>query len=111
LSEEREKAPVRKAFAVTTIYPSVRFLLLAESGMLSLITMTTSIRPMTADELSRMPEDGFRHELVRGELKRIAPAVTVYRSLSDIVVLTSHDILDGGDVVPEWKLPLNDLFA
>jgi Uma2 family endonuclease len=183
--------------------------------------MTTSIRPMTADELSRMPEDGFRHELVRGELKRMAPAgnehgklameiggalfqhvkthglgtvyaaetgfklssnpdtvrapdvafvsvrhiseagephgywpgapdlavevvspedvyteveekvlewleagtrmvvvvnprkraVTVYRSLSDIVVLTNHDILDGGDVVPGWKLPLSDLFA
>ncbi len=32
--------------------------------------MTTTTRPTTADELLRMPDDGFRHELVRGKLKR-----------------------------------------
>ncbi len=31
-------------------------------------------KPMTADELLRMPEDGFRYELVEGELKKMAPA-------------------------------------
>lgn len=36
--------------------------------------MTTKTRPMTADELLRMPDDGFRYELVRGELNRIMPA-------------------------------------
>jgi Uma2 family endonuclease len=35
---------------------------------------------------------------------------TVYRSHSDIVHLTENDELDGGDVVPGWKLPLRDLF-
>ena len=29
---------------------------------------------VTADELLRMPDDGFRYELVRGELRRMTPA-------------------------------------
>jgi len=37
-------------------------------------------------------------------------AVTVYRSLTDIVMLTEHDTLDGGDVVPGWKIPVRELF-
>lgn len=36
--------------------------------------MSTTLQPMTADELLRMPYDGFRYELVRGELRRMAPA-------------------------------------
>ena len=38
-------------------------------------------------------------------------AVTVYRSLTDIIMLTEHDMLDGGDVVPGWKLPVRELFV
>jgi 3-keto-L-gulonate-6-phosphate decarboxylase len=38
-------------------------------------------------------------------------AVTVFRSLKDIAVLTENDVLDGGDVVPGWKLPVRDIFA
>jgi hypothetical protein len=37
--------------------------------------------------------------------------VTVYRSLSDIVVLTEVDILDGGDVVPNFRMAVADIFA
>ena len=37
------------------------------------MTMTTA-RPTTADELLAMPDDGFRYELVRGELRRTSPA-------------------------------------
>jgi Uma2 family endonuclease len=37
-------------------------------------TMTTTTRPMTAEELLNMPDDGFRYELVRGELRKMAPA-------------------------------------
>ena len=36
--------------------------------------MATSMRLMTAEELLRMPDDGFRYELVRGELRKMAPA-------------------------------------
>lgn len=36
--------------------------------------MTTTQVNMTADDLSRMPDDGMCHELVRGELTMMAPA-------------------------------------
>jgi Uma2 family endonuclease len=32
------------------------------------------VRPVTADELLRMPDNGQRHELVRGELRTMTPA-------------------------------------
>jgi Uma2 family endonuclease len=37
--------------------------------------------------------------------------VTVYRSLTDIVVLTENDTLDGGDVVPGFHIPVAEIFA
>jgi Uma2 family endonuclease len=37
--------------------------------------------------------------------------VTVYRSLADIIMLTEHDTLDGGNVVPGWKIPVRELFV
>jgi Uma2 family endonuclease len=37
-------------------------------------SMVVQARVMTADELLRMPDDGFRYELVRGELRRMCPA-------------------------------------
>ena len=36
--------------------------------------MVTTTRPVTAEELLVMPDDGFRYELVRGELRKMAPA-------------------------------------
>lgn len=36
--------------------------------------MTAIIQPMTAEDLLQMPDDGFRYELLRGELKKMAPA-------------------------------------
>jgi len=53
-------------------------------------------------------EAGTRMVIVVNPRKR---AVTVYRSLSDIVVLTDRDLLDGGDVVPGWRAPIIDLFS
>ncbi len=183
--------------------------------------MTTQTRPITADDLLRMPDDGFRYELVEGNLREMAPAghqrgriainvstplaqhvkannlgvvyaaetgfklasnpdtvrapdvafvrrervesvgdsegfwpgapdlavevvspgdrytdveekvfdwldagtrlvivvnprkrlVTVYRSLTDVVVLTEADVLDGGDVVPGFAMPVKDIFV
>jgi Uma2 family endonuclease len=40
-----------------------------------------------------------------------ARTVTVYLSLRKFFVLTEEDTLDGGDVLPGFKLPLGDLFA
>ena len=36
--------------------------------------MVTTTTHVTAEELLNMPDDGFRYELVRGELRRMAPA-------------------------------------
>ncbi len=36
--------------------------------------MITQTPTVTAEELLRMPDDGFRYELVRGELRKMAPA-------------------------------------
>ncbi len=38
-------------------------------------------------------------------------AVTVYRSLTEIAVLTDKDRLDGGDVVPGFQIPIAEIFA
>jgi Uma2 family endonuclease len=37
--------------------------------------------------------------------------VTVYRSLSEIQVLTVEDTLDGGDVLPGFRLAVRELFG
>jgi Uma2 family endonuclease len=55
--------------------------------------VTIQARRITAEDLLRMPDDGFRYELVRGELRRMPPAgsehgyvaLNVGRSLSDYV--------------------------
>lgn len=36
--------------------------------------MSTITQPVTAKELLQMPDDGFRYELVRGELRKMVPA-------------------------------------
>ena len=37
--------------------------------------------------------------------------VRVYRSLADSDLLTVEDTLDGGNVVPGWRLPVSEIFA
>jgi len=37
--------------------------------------------------------------------------VTVYRSLTDIDVLTEKDTLDGGEVVPDFQIAVAEIFA
>jgi Uma2 family endonuclease len=37
--------------------------------------------------------------------------VTVYRSLTDIVTLTEKDVLDGGDVVPGFRIAVSEIFS
>lgn len=36
--------------------------------------MTATIQPTTANDLLRMRDDGFRYELVRGELRKMSPS-------------------------------------
>jgi len=51
---------------------------------------------------------GARLVIVANPRKRL---VTVYRSLTDVVVLTEADVLDGGDVVPGFAMPVKDIFS
>ena len=40
--------------------------------------MVATTRLMTADDLLQMPDDGFRYELVRGELRKMSPAGRIH---------------------------------
>jgi Uma2 family endonuclease len=51
---------------------------------------------------------GTRMVIVVNPRKR---SVTVYRSRSDIVVLSENDVLDAGDVVPGWTMPVRHVFV
>jgi len=53
-------------------------------------------------------EAGTRMAIVLNPRQRTAK---VYRSLTEVSVLTERDTLDGGDVVPGWKMALAQLFA
>lgn len=35
----------------------------------------------------------------------------IYRSLTEVAVLTESDTLEGGDVVPGWKMALKAVFV
>lgn len=52
-------------------------------------------------------EAGAKMVVVVNSRKRV---VTAYRSLTDIVVLTESDMLDGGDVVTGWRMAVKDIF-
>ena len=52
-------------------------------------------------------EAGSRMVVVANPRKK---TLTVYRSRTDIKVLTEADVLDGADVVPGWALPIKGLF-
>lgn len=43
--------------------------------------MTTTLQRSTASELYEMPDDGFRYELVKGELRRMSPAGTEHGAI------------------------------
>jgi Uma2 family endonuclease len=45
-----------------------------QSERMKEVTMNTTTTLTTADELFMMPDDGFRYELVRGEVRRMPPA-------------------------------------
>jgi Uma2 family endonuclease len=50
------------------------YFLLRPARLQGVDEMSTSTMLMTADELFAMPHEGFRYELVRGELRKMSPA-------------------------------------
>jgi len=59
-------------------------------------------------KVARWLAAGCRMMMVVNPTRR---AATVYRSREDITLLSENDVIDGGDVVPGWKLPLRELFV
>ena len=53
--------------------------------------MVAKTQLVTAEELLDMPDDGFRYELVRGELRKMAPAGSGH-SVSGVEIATSLNI-------------------
>jgi Uma2 family endonuclease len=65
-------------------------------------------RLMTAEELLDMPDDGFRYELVRGELKKMSPPGEEHGILVARVTASLYHHVDGQGLVyagePSFKL-------
>ena len=40
--------------------------------------MATTVQLLTAEDLLRMPDDGFRYELVRGELRKMIKVSEIF---------------------------------
>jgi Uma2 family endonuclease len=51
------------------------------------VTMRTTPTLVTADELFMMPDDGFRYELIEGELRRMPPAGSEHGAISINIAL------------------------
>ena len=60
------------------------------------------------DEVYDWIDAGVRMVLVVDPGCRV---VTAYRSRRAVEVLTDEDVVDGGDVVPGWRMPVRDLFG
>ena len=80
--------------------------------------MPETRRPMTTEELSELPDDGLRHELVEGELHSMTPAGfehgdvagELFFHVKAYVREQALDVFEGEDVLPGFRLPLRELF-
>ena len=73
----------------------------------------TTAKLITADELLMMPGDDYHYELVRRVLTEPLPPhfdVTRHRPGQQPEVLGEDDILDGGDLLPGFSVPVWQLF-
>ncbi len=60
------------------------------------------------DKVYDWMDAGARMVLVVDPDRRV---VTAYRSRKAVEVLTEEDVVDGGDVVPGWRMPVRDIFG
>ena len=56
--------------------------------------MTAATRLMTADELLDMPDDGYRYELIRGELIRMSPTGNLHGKYTNRVDYSLTDFVE-----------------
>ena len=72
------------------------------------VVTTSDDQDATEERVRSWLDAGTRMVVVVDPWKRW---VTVYHSRDDIRVLGEGDVLDGGDVVPGWTLPVKSLFS
>ena len=60
--------------------------------------MTVTQKPVTAEELLKMPDDGLRSELVRGEVRQTALAGSVHGRLAVNVAASLHQYVRESDL-------------
>jgi Uma2 family endonuclease len=60
--------------------------------------MVTEVQSLTADDLLRMPDDGFRYELIDGELRKMAPAGSQHGRVVLKVTIPLGEFVDRNDL-------------
>ena len=60
--------------------------------------MSTTHTLVTADELFMMPDDGFRYELVKGELRRMPPAGSEHGAIGINIALVVAQFVKAHDL-------------
>jgi Uma2 family endonuclease len=61
-----------------------------------------------AEKVATWLAHGTRMVIVLDPFRR---TVAVHRSFTEVRYLTADEVLDGGDVVPGWRVPVRELFA
>ena len=69
--------------------------------------MATAIQ-LKAEDLLRMPNDGFRYELVRGELRRMSPAGNEHGRIA--ANITGSLVPHPGKTISEQSMPPRRVF-
>lgn len=65
--------------------------------------MATIIQSITAEDLLRMPDDGFRYELVRGELRKMSPSGHTHGKIAMRISVPLGNYV--------WKKKLGEIYA
>jgi Uma2 family endonuclease len=69
-------------------------------------------RKNTVSEMARKRQDYFAAGVrLVWEIDPLGRTANVYTSPTDVTALGLDDTLDGGDVLPGFRLPLRELFA
>ena len=60
--------------------------------------MVAKTQLVTAEELLDMPDDGFKYELARGELRKMAPAGFIHGTVSGNILASLHPYVRSNDL-------------
>ncbi|MEN3001296.1 MAG: hypothetical protein ABDI19_05560 [Armatimonadota bacterium] len=65
-------------------------------------------KPLSEADFLSLPDDGRKYELVDGEAKEVQ--VVIYHTPFDTVRLHAEDELTGGDLLPDFRVKVKELF-